>query len=180
MKYLVVLAGLALVMLGVAACSNQTGGQPTAGSTTDGGAPTATTSTSGSTSSGGTGSLPVDQPCTLLSSADLTQLGVSSPGSTDSIGTAHACELDTAADHIIIAIRTNVGLSQFQASGGTIQDITIGSHAAKQVVDNTGSCVIGIGVNDSSRVDVTATGDGTTNPCPIATDVANLVAPRLP
>lgn len=180
MKYLAALAGSAIVVLGVAACSNPTGGQPTAGATTDGRAPTSTRSTPDSNSPSGSGSLPADQPCSLLSSTDLSQLGVSSPVSTDAIGTAYACELDTSADHIIIAVRTNVGLNQFQASGGTVQDMTIGSHQAKQVVDNTGSCVVAIGVSDSSRVDVTVTGDGTTNPCPTAESVAHLVAQRLP
>lgn len=179
MKRLVVLVGLAMVMLGVAACSSSTGGQPTVGATTEGG-PTSSDSTSGSPPSTGAGALPVDQPCSLLSSADLMQLGVSTPASADMVGTAHVCEMDTAADHLAVAIRTDLGLSQFQASGGTIQDTTIGSHPAKQVIDNTGSCIIGIGITDSSRVDVTVTAVDTTNPCPVATTVANLVAPKLP
>jgi len=55
-----------------------------------------------------------------------------------------------------VAIRTNGGLSAYQSSGGTVADIKVGSHQAKQETVNL-SCVIAIGVTDSSRVDVTVT-----------------------
>jgi hypothetical protein len=79
-----------------------------------------------------------------------------------------------------VAIRTNVGLSGFLANGGTVHDITVGTHQAKQVLDDSGSCVVGIGVSDSSRVDVTATPGATADPCPVAGKLANLIEPKLP
>lgn len=183
MKHLVVLAGSAAVLLGVVACGGPTPGQPTPATGANGGGPAASSSSpSGGpqTSTSGAGSLPVNQPCSLLSSSDLQQINVSSQPTQDMVGTAHDCSLTTPADSVGVAIRTNAGLAAFQPTSGTVHGIRIGTHQAKQVIDNTGSCVIAIGVSDSSRVDVTATGDGTTDPCPTARTVAQLVEPKLP
>ena len=182
MKRLVVLAGLATMAVGLAACGGApTPGQPTAApSSSDGAQDTVPASPSSSASS--PGGLPVSQPCSLLSSAQLTQLGVSAQPTQDMIGTAHSCEMDTAQDHIIVGIRTNGGLDSFTqaATGGPVHDTTVGTHQAKQSVGNTGSCVIAIGVSASSRVEVTVTGDGSTDPCPTAVNVAKFVEPNLP
>jgi hypothetical protein len=175
-KRLLVLAGIAGVLLSAAACGNSTDGQPTPVTSAAQGQPTRTTTPS----AGGGGALPVDHACSLLSSSDLSQLGVSSSPSEDMIGTAHACEFDNSEGHIIVGIRTNVGLAGFSANGGTVGDITVGTHQAKQDVDDTGSCVIAIGVSASSRVDVTVTGDGTSDPCPTSMAVARMVEPKLP
>jgi hypothetical protein len=96
---------LAVVLVGVAGCSNSTGGQPSAATTTAGGP-----SESTSPSAVGGNALPVDRACSLLSTSDLSSLGVSSAPTQGMVGTAHTCEADTAADHIIVGIRTNVGL----------------------------------------------------------------------
>lgn len=181
MKRLVVLAGLAAAMLTVAACNSQTPGQASGTTTTDGGG-TQTTSGGGdtSTSTGGSGSLPVDQPCSLLSSADLQQLGVSDQPTQDMVGTAHTCELDTDSDHIIVGIRTNAGLADLTGPAA-ITDTQVGHHQAKEMKDTSAnSCLVSVGVSDTSRIDVTATGDGTDNPCTAAENAAKLVEPRLP
>jgi hypothetical protein len=125
----------------------------------------------------------VDDPCALLSSADLQQLDASSPPSQDKVGTAHSCELDTADYHFGVDIRTDAGLSDFApvAGGGPVTAPDVGSHQAKEQADkNASSCTVAIGVSDSSRVDVTATGDGSTDPCPATLAVAKLVEPKLP
>jgi Protein of unknown function (DUF3558) len=185
-KRLVVLAGLAVTLMSVAACGS-TPGQPTAVTTTAGGGAGQTsaagTSDEPSSAGSGSGSLPVDQPCSLLSSSDLQQLNVSSPPSADKVGTANSCELDTAADHIGLDIRTDAGLADFDAvpNGGPVSDLTIGSHQAKQEADpSSSSCDVAIGVTSSSRVDVSTTGDGNTDPCPVAVAAAKLVEPKLP
>lgn len=182
MKRLAVLVGLAVVMVGVAACSSPTGGQPTpttpvesTGSNTTGGA-----SESTSTSGGGGGSLPADQPCSLFSSSDLSQLGVTSPPTPDRVGTAADCPLDLPDYSVGVQVFTNSGLSNFKLTGGTAHDTNIGSHPAKEGVDDTKSCVIAIGVGSSSQVDVTATGNGDTDACPTALAVAKLIEPKLP
>lgn len=184
MKRLVVLAGLAAMLVGTAACSGPTKGQPTAAPTVDSTGQTTSDGGPGDTSTsagGGTSGLPVDQPCSLLSSSDLTQLGVSTPPTSDKVGTAPDCSLDTSGNFTVgIALRTTSGLSDFTLTGGSAHTITVGSHSAKQGVDNTGSCNVAIGVSSSSRVDVTALGDGNADPCPTALAVARLIEPKLP
>jgi hypothetical protein len=170
------LAGLAAILVGTSACNSATPGQPAPTATVTAGGQSQGTTTSGAGVSG----LPVDHACSLLSSSDLTRLGASSPPTQDMIGTAHACELDNSDDHIIVGIRTNVGLDGFNPNGGTVHDTTVGTHHAKQVVDSTGSCVIAVGVSDKSRVDVTVTPILTADPCTTAMTVANLIEPKLP
>jgi len=116
----------------------------------------------------------------LLSSSDLEQLGASTPPTQEMIGTAHACDFDSADFAMIVAIRTNVGLQGFTSAGGTAQNTTVGTHQAKQVIDSAGSCIIGIGVSDSSRVDVTVQPGASEDPCPAALKLANIVEPKLP
>lgn len=172
MKLFVVAAGLGAMLVGISACSNSTTGQPSSTTTVTGAQPTSTT--------GGGGALPVDHVCSLLSTSDLTQLGVSATPTDDLVGTSHACEFDNSEGHVIVGIRTDVGLAGFNANGGTVQDLKIGTHQAKQETDRTGSCVIGIGVSASSRVDITVTGNGSTDPCPTSMAVAKIVELKLP
>jgi Protein of unknown function (DUF3558) len=182
-KRLVVLAGLAATLVVTAACGGPTTGQPSPATTAESAVQTTSDGGSGgtSTSSGDAGALPVNHPCSVLSSEDLSQLGVSSSPTEDMTGTAPDCAFQTADNFTVgIAIRTNVGLSGFALTGGTAHSVTIGSHSAMQGVDNTGSCVVGIGVSSSSRVDVTALGDGKADPCPTASSVAHLIEPKLP
>jgi hypothetical protein len=172
-KRFVLMAILSVMVVGVSACNTATNGQPSPSVTQTGLRET-------STVAGGGNALPVNQACSLLSSSDLEQLGASSPTTQEMVGTAHACEFDSAAFTMALAVRTDVGLAGFTTAGGVVHDTTVGTHQAKQEVDNTGSCVIGIGVSSSSRVDVTVTGDGTSDPCPTALKLANLVEPKLP
>lgn len=97
------------------------------------------------------------------------------------VGTAHVCEFDSNDFSMGVGIRTNVGLKDFQAAGGTVQDTTIGSHQAKEDTEtSSSSCVVALGVTDTSRVDVTVTSIGTSDPCPTALTLAQLVEPKLP
>jgi hypothetical protein len=95
------------------------------------------------------------------------------------VGTAHSCEFTSSDYSVIVGIRTNVGLSGFQSSGGKVTAQSIGSHQAKQELDSP-TCTIAIGVSDSSRVDVTVTAIFNADPCQGAADVAKLVEPKLP
>ncbi|HEY1571049.1 MAG TPA: DUF3558 family protein [Pseudonocardiaceae bacterium] len=164
--------GMGSVLLCVAACGGTTVGQPAA-------APTSASAGASSATPGPDG-LPVGQPCSLLSPADLQRLGVTEQPTQEMVGTAHTCSLNTSMDALGVGIRTNVGLAGYTAAGGPVHDITLGGHQAKEELGNTGSCVVAIGVSASSRVDVVVTGDGTTDPCPTALTLARLVERRLP
>lgn len=172
------MVGIAAVLLGATACNSTTLGQPAASTTSNGGGSTSPPQTTGSTAPTG-GSLPVDNACSLLSASDLQQIGVSSQPTRDTIGVAPSCEMDTAADHIVVSIFPNDGVSTLNVTG-PIKSIKVGSHAARREVDNTGSCLIAIDITSSSSVDVTSTGNGNNDPCPGATTVAQLVEPKLP
>lgn len=181
-KRLVAAAGLTAVLLGAVACNGSTTGQPSP-ATTPAGVTSGTGPVTATSAPGSGGSLPADDPCSLLSSADQQQIGVSSPPTKDKVGTANSCELDTADDHFGLDIRTDGGLADFApvAGGGPVTAPDVGGHQAKEQADkNSSSCTVAIGVSDSSRVDVTATGDGNTDPCPAALAVAKLVEPKLP
>lgn len=175
MRRLALLAGLAAMLFAVAGCNNSTPGQPSAGGSVTESQPPGT-----STTGGGGKTLPVSQPCNLIPQSALDQIGESVPPTADMVGTAHDCSLTTPDFSIGVAIRTNVGLQGFVANGGTVHDITVGTHQAKQVLDDSHSCVIGIGVSDSSRVDITVTPGATADPCPTALKLANSIEPKLP
>lgn len=174
-RRLALAGGLIATALIVAACNSSTPG--VANPVGNGGSGQTAASSPPTTTGNG---LPVNQACSLLSSTQLEQLGVSSPPSQEMVGTAHSCDFNSAGFAMGVAIRTDVGLDGFTSAGGTVHDTTIGRHQAKQEVDNTGSCVIGIGVSASSRVDIVATGDGTTDPCPTALKLAGMVEQKLP
>jgi hypothetical protein len=167
---------LVVLLSSVVAC----GADPIAGSPTSGAGSVVPPSTRLPSSPNPARSLPYDAPCSLLSSNDLQQLGASTPASRDDLLTSHGCSFETANASIDIGVRVNVGLAGFRADGGTITSPTIGHHAAKQDQDRTGSCVIALGVTNTSRVDVTATANNEADACPIALQVARLVEPKLP
>lgn len=181
MKRVLVVLGLAATLVGAVACGAPTVGQPTPATTNGGGQTSQDGPSPTSTASGGGGnSLPVDHPCDLVPTSGLERVGVSGQPSETSVGTAPACEFDTNDFTIDVEILTTLGLSDFQAAGGTVQTTTVGSHDAKEVTDNTGSCVIGIGVTAKSRVDVTVTPISGGNPCPTAMTLAQMIEPKLP
>lgn len=179
MKRLAVVVGLVAVLGGLTACGATTTGQPSATTTAGGGGPTAGSGSPSTTSGGGGAGLPVDAPCSLVSTSDLAQLGVSAAPQTGAVGTAHTCDFDSADFSMGIAIRTNGGLDAFNNPGGTPQQVTVGKHQAKRELDNTGSCTVAIGVSASSRVDVTVTPILNGEPCAPAMRLATIVEQKL-
>jgi hypothetical protein len=180
-KRLVLVAGFAATLVLAVGCDSSTQGQPNPATNPGQGQPITGAPTSPPSDGGGQGSgLPVNNPCQLVPSDALSQLSVTAQPTTEMVGTAHVCNMNSADFAMGVAIRTDVGLAGFNSSGGTVHDTTVGSHQAKQEVGVTGSCVIGIGVSATSRVDITVTGDGTTDPCPTAMKLASLVEPKLP
>lgn len=173
MKRLAALTGLAMVVLAVGACaSDRIPGRPAASETSP---PSAAPS-----STNADNALPYDDPCSLLSSGDLRQLKALSAPTRDDLGTSHGCTVNTFSATINVGVRVNVGLAGFQANGGKLTSITIGSHQAKQDQEITAACTVAVGVSPSSRVDVTSSADEKADACPTAMQVAQLVEPKLP
>lgn len=94
-------------------------------------------------------------------------------------GSKSGCEWDGSQFTVGVDVRTNVGLAGVLANGGTISGTTVGSHQAKLQQDPSG-CMYALGVTDSSRVDVTATGNSENGQCDEALAVAKLIEKKLP
>jgi Protein of unknown function (DUF3558) len=167
-------------LLGVAACTNSTTGNgspaPTVGSTQSGG---------GSTSSGS--GLTSIQPCDLLSSDILSQNQLGTP-TTANEGGARTCHWQntTASEGIGYAvgvgIRDSQGIKDVNPDGYTVTPDNIGGHPGRQLQSTlSGTCIIAIGVTNSSRVDVTVNaGTDPVQGCQLANQFAKLVEPNLP
>jgi hypothetical protein len=180
-KRLIVLASMTIALGGVAGCSG-TGGHPE---------PTTTgPATSNASSNGDPGTVPTTQTtsnniadtnaCSLLTASEATSLGLPSTGETQDNGAKSGCEWDGSTYIVGVLIRTNVGLAGVLANGGTITNTQVGSHQAKQLTEAGGDCLYAIGINDSTRVDVSAGTIGSTaSTCPQALSAAELVEKHL-
>jgi hypothetical protein len=120
-------------------------------------------------------------PCTLLTRDEAEQVAgpLREEPARAGLGTARGCEFKPQRMRFVVDIRTNAGLADVRADG-EVTDSRIGRHEAKQFVGATGSCVVVMGVADSSRVDITVTVSTGDDPCSVAKPVADLVEPRLP
>ncbi|NUT49540.1 MAG: DUF3558 domain-containing protein [Saccharothrix sp.] len=128
------------------------------------------------------GSLEDTDPCSLITVSEVEQaMGpLREAPKVEQIGSARVCESAPNRDYLAVGIRTNVGLAGVLPNGGEIKDITVGRHQAKQLLGASGSCGIYLGVTASSRVDVVVNVGASTDPCPPALRIAELVEPKLP
>jgi hypothetical protein len=163
----------------VAACSTTEPGTPTGTnvSTSPKGSGTSSTSSVPSSTAQPAGA----NPCDLMSSADLSALGLGA-GKRRNIQGTDAC-LWTASGKFTLSVGYNgSGLGGLAAAQGT-DKVAVGKHEAVQVPDKIDpSCGVLIGVSANSTVIVTVTnatgsaGDG----CPQAVSIAKIVDPKLP
>jgi hypothetical protein len=189
-RRLAILPLVAMAALGLAACSSTTTGQgtpvttPAQGST---GGPGTGSPSSGGSSGGGGSALASVQPCNLLSSATLSQFGLSKTQSI-TIPAARPCDWTKPVDingangySVEIAIRDSQGIKDINAAGNTVTEDNVGSHDGRLVqADAGGGCIVVIGVGDSSRVDVSVAGTDTNQACSVANQLAKVVEPQLP
>jgi ABC-type phosphate transport system substrate-binding protein len=176
-----VLPVIVAALLGLAACTNSTTGNGTP-------APPANTTQPGNSSptSGGSGLTSI-QPCDLLSSADVSQNQLGTPAP-ENLGGARTCSWqNTTANNgdgynISVGIRDTQGINEISSGVDTITPDNIGSHPGRQLQSTqSGTCVIAIGVTNSSRVDVTVNaGTDPVQGCQLANQFAKLVEPNLP
>lgn len=189
-RRLAILPLVAMAALGLAACSSTTTGQgtpvttPAQGST--GGA--AGSPSSSASSGGGSSALAAVQPCDLLSSSTLSQFGLSRTQSI-TIPAARPCDWTKPVDingvngySVEIAIRDSQGIKDINTAGNKVTEDNVGSHDGRLIQsDAGGSCIVVIGVSDSSRVDVgVEAGTDTNQACSVANQLAKVVEPQLP
>jgi hypothetical protein len=164
-------------LVALTACTGSTPGDPKPTSDTNG-----PSTTSSSTSPKTSGSLADTDPCSLLTKSEAEQVvgPLDEEPAPENIGSSRGCEFSPKRGSFSVGIRTNVGLAGVQANGGEIKDIKVGGHQAKQLLGATGSCGVYLGVDSSSRVDVVLNAGASTDPCPLALKIAELVEPKLP
>jgi hypothetical protein len=186
-RRLAILPLVAMAALGLAACSSTTTGQGTPVTTpAQGGTGGSSPSSSGS-SGDGSSALASVQPCNLLSSATLSQFGLSKTQSI-TIPAARPCDWTKPVDingangySVEIAIRDSQGIKDINTAGNTVTEDNVGSHDGRLVqADAGGGCIVVIGVGDSSRVDVSVAGTDTNQACSVANQLAKVVEPQLP
>jgi hypothetical protein len=173
-KRLVAVAGMATLMVGVAACGNSTAGNVIPTTTT-----TASSTTSQPTTTSSSTSLASTDPCSLLPASAATSLGYPAQGKPSSDGGQPNCGWAGTPGVANVLILPSLGISQVVVNGGTLTDITVGSHQAKQLDQGNGICRIALGVTPTSRVDVGIVTSGDPA-CPAVLAVAKAVEPNLP
>jgi hypothetical protein len=189
-RRLVLVASVLVALTGsLVACKSETPGLPSASSSAattskGGGGPfseTNTASESTPNSSAAPGPLANMAACSLLTSADVSALGVTSAGTEfDASKTSRSCQyLKSGSFTISAAIFDDHGI-QDVTGRGTLTSLTIGSHEAVQGMSG-GLCAIAIKTSENSRVDAT----GQTNAdqkasCDLAHQVAEILEKKLP
>lgn len=186
---------LLVAVVSLAACTNETKGTATPGGSgapsessrpTIPGGGTASSDRPSPSKTGSSGESPVagTDPCELLTSADVAALAVGpSKGEKGLDSTSRACvwnSTDQGEYTIRVQIFDTRGLKEIQASGPVEQLSGIGKHKAVRYPFGT-LCAVGIAITETSRVEATgASGNNKQRACQVATQVAQLIEPKLP
>ena len=134
------------------------------------------------------GGSPLDgmEPCELLSQTELDDLGIAGGEEAD-FGDSPGCEWAKTGDFgILVGLNLDIGADEADLQGATPKPISVGSHDGFRVEAQggfEGSCAVLVVTSESSFVDISATANGggdTSKACAKATDVAELIEPKLP
>lgn len=177
----------AALAVGLSGCSSETPGNASLTEATDGGGvqsfPMGTPADDGTAEPSETGSGTASlKPCELLTTADLTTLGLpGEPVAEGRLGPARRCQWQASGSHgLDIAVMDYLGIDQVQSETPP-EPLTVGSHDAVKVTGALEVCAVAIAVTDSSRVDMVGSANGDLNmACDLANQAAERVEPRLP
>jgi hypothetical protein len=185
-RHLASLAMLVGLAGGLASCATPTSGQAVPenpAASTENGQPS-TRPTSSPQVSGGP--LADTDPCSLLDSAAKAKLGLSGSGEPRKIGVSRGCRwrLRQGTDSYIFDVGIlPAGISNVPDKVQITKLPDIGSHQAAQTQEGggAGTCLIILGVSESSRVDNTVSASGDTQKaCELVMELAKQVEPKLP
>jgi hypothetical protein len=174
-------------MLLATACTERTPGevlQTGAGTPTTGSdgpfSSTKTPSTATSTnSSRAPGPLADTKPCTFLSQADLSQIGLGEQEEL-TLGSGRACRYQGQGFNVGIIIFDDLSLDDIQ-DRTQLTPLKVGSHDAIRGLSSAGGCVFAIKTSNTSRVDVSSAARADEQKaCEMAKKVAEVVEPKLP
>jgi hypothetical protein len=186
-SFLLILVAAVLVG-GLAACSNKAVGLPQPEETTrsTGASPGGPFSAGPSATSGSQSNVPRSpiaavSPCSLLSAAEVADLHAGA-SKEEKLNNARACRfLDAPGFVMSVGIFDDLGLDDVAANGEIKPLPVIGKHKAVQSIRGVDTCAVSIEVTKSSRVDTQGTvGGDVQKSCDLALKVAKLVEARLP
>jgi hypothetical protein len=183
---------VAISTVSLAGCTTETGGLPTPGNTqptpntgrpTIPGGGTSSSSTPTSTRTADS-SLRNTDPCSLLSTADMSALsllkGEVTAGSRED---DKGCRWHSTREgdySIQVDVYALLGTKEVRATGEIKPIGKVGTHQAVQYVFGT-TCSVSLGITETSRVDVrVGAGGNNQKACEMAPQVARLVEPKLP
>ncbi|MBA8931159.1 hypothetical protein BC739_008406 [Kutzneria viridogrisea] len=159
-------------MLAVAACGGGAQGTPSPETTSAAAGTSTTSSASGA-------SLDSVKPCSLLTAAEVTQLGLKESG----FSGGDTCQYNNSGSvYVIVTVVKKGGIDELNNDGGTATKMPVGSHQAMKVVkESDNSCIFRLAVTQHSSIGVLAQ-DRPDKPsaCPLAENAAKLVEPKLP
>lgn len=128
--------------------------------------------------------------CSLLSSAELKEIGNFKDGEVLDTGGARGCSWNMSESikfkyrfSIDVAVRDRQGIKDANDAGGGIQKGKMGSGRKAVLIPTTrlGGCILALAVGETSRVDIAANGvEDSKKACDIASQVADIVDPKLP
>lgn len=166
----------------VAACGSTTAGD--ARGTTATSTPTASTPTSSVAPSPTASVAPVDvDPCTLLTAAEASGLGLPAQGELESLPGGPTCDWQGDRGGLLIGVNEDVDLDDvvFEDTA-VVADVVVGDRRARRAPDvgRPGSCsvVLELGVGSVSLVALYL--DDPPRACEVADRAAQLVEPKLP
>ena len=192
MRYVAPLVGLVAAAC-LTSCSTSTGGQAVSGQEQPGtigtSRPTTKTSTRPTTGSPQAGNSPMAKtdPCSLLTVAAKSKLGLTDAGEQHNVGIARGCRwrLRGPSDTYIfdVGILDTAGITDVPGDVQVTKLPDIGGHQAVQGKEGggRGTCGIVMGVTESSRVDfAVVAGRDTQKACELVMQLATAVEPELP
>jgi hypothetical protein len=124
------------------------------------------------------------EPCDLLDQSELAGLQLTG-GESKTVGGARVCrwQRDGATVNELFTVSVELfddqGLDDLNAPD--VQQLPpVGGHEAVRFTDPTGTCGVGLGVGESSRVDNTAVGGDQQVACQLAEQLATIIETKLP
>lgn len=167
-----ILSASAVVVLTLAGCSDGGSGATTPTSTTSG--------NTGSSSASSSDPLATLDPCSLLSTDDVSQLGLTPQGPKE-IASSRGCTWSKGATYVIgVHFVEGQGLDKLNDGTGQNTAFSLPSHDAVRS-DKGSGCTIEIAITSNSTVDIQASeGAQAANECPLAQQYATLIEPKLP
>ncbi len=170
---------VAMVAIASAGCSGGEAGTPRPVG------PTSSGSASTPSSTGGQENAPLLglDPCALITSDEVRELGAAEPGEREDLASSRGCGWTVSGSHSFgVAFWDTKGIDDLALTGRRVP-VTIEGRLAERLEENSGPgyCAVIFPITESSVASADVLADaGTATACEVAERVARLIAPKLP